>query len=160
MKIEDTYKGFRRKLTAAGKRVTGLTPSEGFHIFQQFYAADRVSDAQPDQGDGLAVYFGMSRDGGAVYEVGMVRVFRKADVAAHEANARLRLSFSYPFVETVLRGGLDKMPGWPEGTRYCWTPSDQSDLDSFIGTSGPIQAVLTQPPRATKLRLENLWGTF
>ncbi|MGF6776349.1 hypothetical protein P3T21_001545 [Paraburkholderia sp. GAS334] len=40
---------------AAGKKLTGLMPGEGFDIFQEFY----VSDAPSDQGDGLTVYFGM-----------------------------------------------------------------------------------------------------
>ena len=160
MKIEDSYTEFRRKLKAAGKKVTGLLPSEGFDLFQQFYESERAIDAQTEQGDGLAVYFGMSRDGGAVYEVGMIRSFRKSGVPAHEANARLRLSFSYPFAETVIHGGLDKLPGWPEGNKFCWTPGDQTALNSFINSSGPIQAVLTLPPRAAKLRLENLWGVF
>lgn len=160
MKIEDSYIEFRRRLKAAGKKVTGLMPGEGFDIFQQFYECERATDAQPEQGDGLAAYFGMSRDGGAVFEVGMVRSFRKSGVPAHEANARLRLSFSYPFVETVIHGGLDKLPGWPEGNKFCWTPSDQAALRSFISSSAQIQAVLKQPPRAAKLRFENLWGVF
>jgi len=160
MKIEDSYTEFRRKLRTAGKKVTGLLPSEGFDLFQQFYESERAIDAQTEQGDGLAAYFGMSRDGGMVYEVGMIRSFRRSGVPAHEANARLRLSFSYPFVDTVIHGGLDNMPGWPEGNKFCWMPGDQTELNSFISSSGPIQAVLTRPPRATKLRLENLWGVF
>lgn len=68
MKIDDSYIEFRRKLRAAGKKARGLTPAEGFDIFQRFYESERVSDVQLEQGDGFAVYYGMSRDGGAVYE--------------------------------------------------------------------------------------------
>lgn len=47
-----------------------------------------------------------------------------------------------------------------EGNKFCWTPSDQAALRSFISSSAQIQAVLKQPPRAAKLRFENLWGVF
>lgn len=95
IKVDDSYLAFRRKLKSVGKRVTGLTPREGFEVFQEFYASERILDVEAEQGDGLAAYFGMSRDGGAVFEVGMVRVFRRAGVAVRDANARLRLSFAY-----------------------------------------------------------------
>lgn len=90
----------------------------------------------------------------------MVRSFRKAGVPPQEANMRLRLSFAYPFTETVILEGLDKLPGWPEGNKFCWTPADQSGLAEFIDKSGQIQAVLNRQPRSTKLRLEPLWGVF
>lgn len=160
MKVEESYLAFRRKLKSVGKKVTGLTPRDGFEVFQEFYANERVLDVEAEQGDGLAAYFGMSRDGDAVFEVGMVRVFRRAGVSVHDANARLRLSFAYPFIETVIRGGLDKMRGWPEGNKFCWTPTDRAALNSFISECGQIQAVLEQVPRATKLRFENIWGVF
>jgi hypothetical protein len=102
----------------------------------------------------------MSRDGALAFEVGVVRSFRKAGVPASEANWRLRLSFAYPFAETAILGGLDKLPGWPEGNKFCWTPGDQSALSVFIDGSGQIQAVLHRQPRSTKLRLEPLWGVF
>ena len=160
MKIEDSYIEFRRRLKAAGKKVTGLLPVDGFSVFRHFYDDERATDAQPEQGDGLAVYFGMSRDGGAVYEVGMVRSFRRAGVPTREANMRLRLSFAYPYAQTIVLAGLDKLPGWPEGNKFCWTPGDQSGLSEFIDGSAQIQAVLNRQPKTCKLRLEPLWGVF
>ena len=90
----------------------------------------------------------------------MVRSFRRAGVPTREANMRLRLSFAYWYAETVIRGGLDRLPGWPEGNKFCWTPGDQSGLAEFIDGSAQIQAVLNRQPKTCKLRLEPLWGVF
>jgi hypothetical protein len=160
MRIADSYDEFRRFLKQRGLKVTGLCPAEGLAAFQDFYREVRADDAQPRDGDGLGCYFGMSRDGGAKYEVGIVRLFRVANSPVQHAGHRLRLSFVYPFGETIIHRGLDKVRGWPEGNRIGWSPSDQSELSRFISESAHIQAVLTEPPKVTKLRFEKLWGMF
>jgi hypothetical protein len=160
MRIANSYDEFRRFLKQRELKVTGLLPADGIPAFQTFYRDVRADDAQERDGDGLACYFGMSRDGGAKYEVGMVRLFRVAGASVHEAGHRLRLSFTYPFVETILRPGLDKERGWPEGNKICWNPNDQSDLIRFISESVHINAVLSHAPKLTRLRFEKIWGVF
>jgi hypothetical protein len=160
MRIADSYAEFRRFLKQREMKIGGLLPGDGIPAFQSFYREVRADDGQERDGDGLACYFGMSRDGGAKYEVGMVRLFRIADAPVHEAGHRLRLSFTYPLVETIFRPGLDKERGWPEGNKICWKPEDQSELSRFISESVHISAVLSQPPKETKLRFEKIWGIF
>ncbi len=160
MKIDDADKEFRRFLKQEGKKVTGLTPSEGIQLFKRFYSDFRFEDAQEDQGDGLACYYGLSRDGGLKYEVGLIRMFRIKNLSGAEANRRLRMSFTYPFIETIIRPGLDKVKGWPEGNKFCWSSNSQEEFDSYILNSVHIQHVASSVPKLTKLRFEKLWGVF
>ncbi len=159
MKVEDSYSEFRGLLRKHGKKVTGLLPSEGIPLFQDFYRAVRCLDAEDREGDGIVCYHGMSRDGSVKFEVGIIRVFRLTNVPASEAGRRLRLSFVYPFVETIVFGGLkDTQPF--EDNQFCWTPHDQEQLQTFINGSPFVRAVFNKPPSSTKLRLENIWGVF
>ena len=159
MKVEDAYGEFRGFLRRHGKKVTGLLPSEGIPLFQDFYRNIRCLDVEDKEGDGIVCYHGMSRDGAVKFEVGMIRVFRVANVPPSQAGRRLRLSFVYPFVETIIHGGLkDAQPF--EDNQFCWSPNGQRLLEKFIDRSPFIRAVLDRTPSMTKLRLENIWGVF
>lgn len=84
-----------------------------------------------------------------------MRVFRIASTPSPQTGHRLRLSFEYPFVETILFGGLkDAQPF--EDNQFCWTPDDQQRLQSFIAQSPFIRALIDKPPSMTKLRYENI----
>lgn len=159
MKVEDSYSEFRGLLRKHGKKVTGLLPADGIPLFQYFYRTVRCLDTEGQEGDGIVCYHGMSRDGSVKFEVGMIRTFRVANVPASQAGRRLRLSFTYPFVETIIHGGLkDAQPF--EDNQFCWSPDDQEQLDRFVDRSPFVRAILNKPPSSTKLRLENIWGAF
>ena len=159
MKVEDSYGEFRGLLRKHGKKVTGLLPSEGIPLFQDFYRTVRCLDAEEREGDGIVCYHGMSRDGSVKFEVGIIRVFRLANVPASQAGRRLRLSFVYPFVETIVLGGLkDTQPF--EDNRFCWSPNDQEELQKFVDCSPFVRAVFDKPHSSTKLRLESILCVF
>jgi hypothetical protein len=159
MKVADSYDEFRKLLKRHGKKVTGLLPMDGIPLFQEFYRNVRCLDAEKNEGDGIVCYHGVTRDGGSRFEVGIMRVFRVANVPASEAGHRLRLSFAYPFVETIIHTELRDI-GPIEDNQFCWSPDDQERLQKFIDTDPFIQALFSKPPSATKLRLENVWGVF
>ena len=135
MKIDDSSKLFKQFIKYKNKKLADLLPCDGVELFKEFYRDYRFEDAQTDKGDGLACYYGLSRDGGLKFEVGMVRVFRIIDQPHAGANRRLRLSFVYPFVETIVHTGLDKVKGSPEGNKLGqkWLQSRTCLANASIG---------------------------
>jgi hypothetical protein len=163
MKAEDSYQAFRSRLKQRGLTQKTLSLSEAIELMADFYASEPAENCQASDGDGLAFYYAHIRRGSSTpFEVGMMRLYRPVDMSNPAGGSRLRMSFNYPWWETVIASGLIERlkPAAPEGNRFCWSPRAVGDLLEYVHQHETFLSARNLPHRSVTLKYEPVWGVY
>ncbi len=163
MRAEDSYKAFRSVLKERGLTQKTLTLDDAIELMTSFYKNEPAENAAEKDGDGLAFYYvHVHRGSSSPFEVGMMRLFRRNDIPEPANGSRLRLSFNYPWWETVIASGLIERlkPAAPEGNRFCWSPDGVNELLAHIREHETFLTARQIPHRSVTVKYEPIWGVF
>ena len=147
MTPESAQQELQTRIQQSGRPMSSLTPAQGIRLMLDFYRDVRADGCELDEdGDMLLFQWG-------TYDFGEGRSFRfditRQFIAglpedADDDSAMSQLSFTYHFTQSAQFDAL-------KGSRWCSTPDDLPDFETFITGSDAYRAVATARPERVTL---------
>jgi hypothetical protein len=145
MKPKNAKFEFEKQIRKSGMSVSSLTTAQGIGMMLDFYRNVRADGCELDgDGDMLLFQWGHHDFGeGESFQVNITRQFMISESDEDESMSQLSLTFHYiPSADFVRM---------QNGSRWCSTPFDLEEFESFISSSEPHRAVASVRPAKVTL---------
>ncbi len=125
----------------------GLTPVQGIRLMLDFYRDVRADGCELDEdGDMLLFQWGTYDFGdGRSFQFDLTRQLTVAEPEEDDDSAMSQLSFTFHFTPSAQFDALK------DGNRWCSTPDELEDFETFITGSDAHRAVATARPAKVTL---------
>ncbi len=146
MKPEASRTAFETLLLERGIEIAALTLGEGVRLMLEFYREDRAEGVRELDEDGDMLLFGWATvdwGKGEHFEIEVCRQLIEAALAGDDAISQLRLVFSFPPTDVLLR--------LKDGARWCDQPKRLSEFELFILENKAYQVLAMSKPETIEL---------
>ena len=147
MTPENAQQELQKRIKQTGTPMTGLTPALGVRLMLDFYRDVRADGCELDEdGDMLLFQWGTYDFGeGRSFQFDITRQFILAlPEDEDDDSAMSQLSFTFHFTPSAQFDAL-------KGNRWCSTPDDLKDFETFITDGDVYRAVATARPEKVTL---------